>query len=83
MYIHTYIYIHIYIYIFIHVYISMYIYIYICIYVYIMGGEFSQEFQRWKTNPVVAKHLEGGTCISYGARALNEGGLQVPCPSLG
>jgi electron-transferring-flavoprotein dehydrogenase len=36
-----------------------------------------QEFQRWKTNPVIAKHLEGGTCVSYGARALNEGGLQA------
>jgi electron-transferring-flavoprotein dehydrogenase len=36
-----------------------------------------QEFQRWKTHPQVSKHLEGGTCISYGARALNEGGLQA------
>ena len=36
-----------------------------------------QEFQRWKTNPYIKKHLEGGTCISYGARALNEGGLQA------
>jgi electron-transferring-flavoprotein dehydrogenase len=36
-----------------------------------------QEFQRWKTHPQVKKHLEGGTCISYGARALNEGGLQA------
>ena len=36
-----------------------------------------QEFQRWKTHPEIRKHLEGGTCISYGARALNEGGLQA------
>jgi len=35
------------------------------------------EFQRWKTHPEISKHLEGGSCISYGARALNEGGLQA------
>lgn len=35
------------------------------------------EFQRWKTHPEIKKHLEGGTCVSYGARALNEGGLQA------
>ncbi|QGX38917.1 electron transfer flavoprotein-ubiquinone oxidoreductase [Permianibacter aggregans] len=34
------------------------------------------EFQRFKTHPAIAKHLQGGTRISYGARALNEGGLQ-------
>ncbi|KAJ3352043.1 hypothetical protein GGF32_003979 [Allomyces javanicus] len=34
------------------------------------------EFQRWKHHPTIAKVLQGGTCISYGARALNEGGLQ-------
>eukprot|EP01039_Chlorochromonas_danica_P011507 gene11507-12882_t len=33
-----------------------------------------KEFQRWKHHPDVKKHIEGGTCISYGARALNEGG---------
>uniref|UniRef100_A0A7S1BR38 Electron transfer flavoprotein-ubiquinone oxidoreductase n=1 Tax=Corethron hystrix TaxID=216773 RepID=A0A7S1BR38_9STRA len=33
-----------------------------------------REFQRWKMHPEVAKHLEGGTCVSYGARTLNEGG---------
>jgi len=33
-----------------------------------------KEFQRWKHHPAVAKHLEGGECISYGARCLNEGG---------
>ncbi len=27
-----------------------------------------------KTHPAIRKTLEGGTCISYGARALNEGG---------
>jgi len=36
-----------------------------------------QEFQRWKHHPEVAKHLEGGRCISYGARALNEGGYHA------
>lgn len=35
-----------------------------------------QEFQRFKHHPEVKKHLEGGRRISYGARALNEGGLQ-------
>jgi len=35
-----------------------------------------QEFQRWKTHPSIAEVLEGGDCISYGARCINEGGLQ-------
>jgi electron-transferring-flavoprotein dehydrogenase len=34
------------------------------------------EFQRFKTHPVIREHLEGGKRIAYGARALNEGGLQ-------
>ncbi|MBV38168.1 MAG: electron transfer flavoprotein-ubiquinone oxidoreductase [Rhodospirillaceae bacterium] len=34
------------------------------------------EFQRYKTHPDIAKHLEGGKRVAYGARALNEGGLQ-------
>jgi electron-transferring-flavoprotein dehydrogenase len=34
------------------------------------------EFQRFKTHPEVAKMLEGGKRVAYGARALNEGGLQ-------
>ena len=34
------------------------------------------EFQRFKTHPVIAKILNGGKRISYGARALIEGGLQ-------
>ncbi len=34
------------------------------------------EFQRFKTHPVISKLLEGGKRISYGARAINEGGLQ-------
>ncbi|KAL3777606.1 hypothetical protein ACHAW5_007496 [Stephanodiscus triporus] len=33
-----------------------------------------QEFQRWKTHPAIRSHLEGGTCVQYGARVLNEGG---------
>lgn len=32
-----------------------------------------EEFQQWKTHKSVKKSLEGGTCIKYGARALNEG----------
>ncbi|NXS41200.1 ETFD protein, partial [Balaeniceps rex] len=35
-----------------------------------------REFQRWKHHPSVQPTLEGGTRIAYGARALNEGGLQ-------
>jgi electron-transferring-flavoprotein dehydrogenase len=34
------------------------------------------EFQRFKHHPSIAEHLEGGTRISYGARAITEGGLQ-------
>jgi electron-transferring-flavoprotein dehydrogenase len=34
------------------------------------------EMQRFKTHPAVRKHFAGGRRISYGARALNEGGLQ-------
>jgi electron-transferring-flavoprotein dehydrogenase len=34
------------------------------------------EMQRLKLHPSVRKHLEGGKRISYGARALSEGGLQ-------
>jgi electron-transferring-flavoprotein dehydrogenase len=34
------------------------------------------EMQRLKTHPHVRKHFEGGRRISYGARALSEGGLQ-------
>jgi len=35
-----------------------------------------QEFQRFKHHPFVKPLLEGGRRIAYGARALNEGGLQ-------
>jgi len=34
------------------------------------------EFQRFKHHPSIAAHLEGGTRISYGARAITEGGFQ-------
>ncbi|MEF3365731.1 electron transfer flavoprotein-ubiquinone oxidoreductase [Methylocystis sp. 9N] len=34
------------------------------------------EFQRFKTHPLIAPTLEGGERISYGARALTEGGWQ-------
>jgi len=35
-----------------------------------------EEFQRFKTHPAVRGFLEGGKRVSYGARALNEGGFQ-------
>ena len=35
-----------------------------------------QEFQRFKTHPVVAELLEGGKRVAYGARAISEGGWQ-------
>lgn len=34
------------------------------------------EFQKLKQHPMFREVLEGGKCISYGARALNEGGFQ-------
>ncbi|WP_079551889.1 electron transfer flavoprotein-ubiquinone oxidoreductase [Vreelandella subglaciescola] len=33
------------------------------------------EFQRMKHHPVLAKHLDGGKRVAYGARALTKGGL--------
>jgi len=36
-----------------------------------------KEFQRAKTHPLIAAQLEGGKRISYGARALTEGGWQA------
>ncbi len=35
-----------------------------------------EEFQRFKTHPEIRKFFEGGRRISYGARALSEGGFQ-------
>jgi electron-transferring-flavoprotein dehydrogenase len=34
------------------------------------------EFQKLKHHPLYKSVIEGGKCISYGARALNEGGFQ-------
>lgn len=34
------------------------------------------EFQRMKLHPFYKSVLEGGKCLAYGARALNEGGFQ-------
>jgi electron-transferring-flavoprotein dehydrogenase len=34
-----------------------------------------EEMQRWKTHPVIKQYLEGAKRISYGARAINNGGL--------
>ena len=35
-----------------------------------------QEMQRWKTHPAIAALLKGGKRVSYGARAISDGGLQ-------
>ncbi len=35
------------------------------------------EFQRFKTHPAIRPMFEGGKRLAYGARALNEGGLQA------
>ena len=50
---------------------------------YVVGLDYSnpwldpfQEFQRFKHHPAIREMLEGGERIAYGARALNEGGLQ-------
>ncbi|MFN3946174.1 MAG: electron transfer flavoprotein-ubiquinone oxidoreductase [Allosphingosinicella sp.] len=36
-----------------------------------------EEFQRWKQHPAIREVLEGGRRVSYGARAINEGGYQA------
>ena len=36
-----------------------------------------EEFQRWKTHPAIRSEIEGGRRVSYGARAINEGGWQA------
>jgi electron-transferring-flavoprotein dehydrogenase len=50
---------------------------------YVVGLDYSnpylspfEEFNRFKTHPLIAPYFEGGRRISYGARAINEGGLQ-------
>ena len=35
-----------------------------------------EEMQRWKTHHAIRAHIEGGKRIGYGARAINNGGLQ-------
>ncbi|MGY4398334.1 electron-transferring-flavoprotein dehydrogenase [Sphingomonas sp. UYAg733] len=34
------------------------------------------EMQRWKTHPAIAAILQGGKRVSYGARAISDGGFQ-------
>ncbi|SHE85602.1 electron-transferring-flavoprotein dehydrogenase [Lampropedia hyalina DSM 16112] len=34
-----------------------------------------EEMQRWKKHPEILKHIEGGKRLSYGARAINNGGI--------
>ena len=36
-----------------------------------------EEFQRWKTHPAIRAEIDGGKRVSYGARAINEGGWQA------
>jgi electron-transferring-flavoprotein dehydrogenase len=36
-----------------------------------------EEMQRWKTHPAIRAEIEGGKRVSYGARAINEGGYQA------
>jgi len=36
-----------------------------------------QEFQRFKTHPIIRPLFENGKRIGYGARAINEGSFQV------
>ncbi len=50
---------------------------------YVVGLDYSNpylspfdEFQRFKTHPAIRSVFEGGRRVSYGARALNEGGFQ-------
>lgn len=40
------------------------------------------EFQRFKHHPLIREYLDGGRRVSYGARAITEGGLQS-IPKLG
>jgi electron-transferring-flavoprotein dehydrogenase len=35
-----------------------------------------EELQRWKHHPAIKKHIMGGKRLQYGARAINNGGLQ-------
>jgi electron-transferring-flavoprotein dehydrogenase len=51
---------------------------------YVVGLDYANPYlnpyktmQQWKTHPKIAQYLKGGECISYGARALNEGGFQA------
>ena len=36
-----------------------------------------EEMQRWKTHPEISAILRGGRRVSYGARAINDGGFQA------
>jgi len=36
-----------------------------------------QEMQRWKTHPAIAEILKGAKRVSYGARAISDGGYQA------
>ena len=36
-----------------------------------------EEFQQWKRHPHIAKVLQGGRCLEYGARVLTQGAASV------
>jgi electron-transferring-flavoprotein dehydrogenase len=36
-----------------------------------------EEFQRWKTHPMIKAFFDGGKRVAYGARAITAGGLQA------
>jgi electron-transferring-flavoprotein dehydrogenase len=36
-----------------------------------------EEFQKFKTHKEIRKLLDGGECLSYGARCINEGGYHA------
>ena len=49
---------------------------YIC-HVLVLHGPSPLRLQRWKHHPSIKHLFESGKRIGYGARALNEGGVQV------
>jgi len=52
--------------------------LYLCRIVFLIAYTCSYTcMQQWKHHPQIAKQLEGGSCISYGARVLNEGAIGV------
>ena len=58
--------------------IIMYMYVYVSIMYWSTALSYTVfVFQRWKLHPSIRPIFEGGKRIAYGARAVNEGGIQV------